>query len=210
MTDTSNRTVAGAAGALTHLERLLLDDSDKSRPPVHLWDPAARPDIGLVIQRDGTWIHQGSPIERIELVKLFSSVLRREADGRYFIVTPVEKVPIRVVDAPFLAVEMEVRGAGDGQELIWRTNVDDVFTAGTDHPLRFELEDSSGGLKPYISVRYGLEARVTRALYYDLVNLGDFSSRDGVEHFGVWTGGQFFPMAEAATLSELEQTDAVS
>ncbi len=188
--------------ALTRLEEMLANDGNTARPPIHLWDPPARPDIGLAIQRNGAWTYEGSPIERTALVKLFASVLRREDDGHYFVVTPIEKVPVRVVDAPFMAVEMEIRGSGTMQDLIWRTNVDDVVVTGAEHVLRFALEGPHGGLKPYVLIRNDLEARVTRALYYDLVDLGTELSIEGVAHFGVWSGGQFFAMAEAATLDD--------
>lgn len=197
-----------AASALTRLEKLLTDEADKERPPIHLWDPAARPDIGLAIQRDGTWTHEGSPFERVELVKLFASVLRREGDGRFFVVTPVEKVPVRVVDAPFMAVELQVRGSGPEQELIWRTNVDDAVIAGKEHPIRFETEQPDGGLKPYVMLRHGLEARVTRSLYYDLVNMATTKVVEGVEQIGVWSDGTFFAMADAAGLEDLADSGA--
>ena len=195
-------TAISDATALTRLEELLANETERSRPPIHLWDPPARPDIGLAIQRNGEWTHEGTPFKRIELVKLFATVLRRENDGRYFVVTPVEKVPVRVVDAPFVAVEMEVRGAGETQELIWRTNVDDGVVAGAHNPIRFEPEPPDGGLKPYVLIRDALEARVTRAVYYDLVNLGTTAWADGSEQFGVWSSGTFFPMANAASLAD--------
>lgn len=206
MKDTSINSAASAqtASALTRLETMLALEDDKSRPPVHLWNPEARPDIGLAIQRDGTWTFEGSPIDRMPLVKQFASVLRREDDGRYFIVTPVEKVPIRVVDVPFLAVEMEARGDGETQELIWRTNLDDVVVAGADHPLRFEVEKPDGGLKPYVTIRGALEARVTRAVYYDLVSLAEVATIDGTAQFGVWSAGTFFAMAAADEIPDLD------
>jgi hypothetical protein len=123
---------------------------------------------------------------------LFASVLRKDADGKHYLVTPAEKVDVAVEDAPFLAVEMEVRSEGREQQLIFRTNVDDVVTAGPEHPLRFVAEQGSGGLKPYLLIRGRLEALVTRALYYDLVELA-VAGQDG--KLGLWSGGAFFPLS---------------
>ncbi len=184
---TDNSTSAGLSG----LEALLKAQAGDRMPPVERWDPPYCGDIGMAILRDGTWLYQGSPIGRKPLVKLFSRVLRRDADGRYFLVTPAEKVDVAVADAPFLAVEMEVQGAGPKQTLIFRTNVDDVVACGAEHPVRFVAEDGSGGLKPYVHVRGRLEALVTRAVYYDLVDLA--VEENGVP--GVWSGGHFFVMA---------------
>jgi hypothetical protein len=130
-------------------------------------------------------------------VKLFSRILRKDADGRTYLVTPVEKVVVEVDDAPFLAVEMQVENQGRDQQLIFRTNVDDIVRCGPDHPLRFELEPGSGGLKPYLLVRGRLEALVTRALYYDLVELAE-AGPDG-ESLGIWSGGAFFPLVADET-----------
>ncbi|MGI9406295.1 MAG: DUF1285 domain-containing protein [Hyphomicrobiaceae bacterium] len=192
----------GRASPLGRLEAMLDEQAALARPPIHSWNPDARADIGLAIERDGTWTYQGGPITRLELVRLFASVLRREEDGRYFVVTPAERVPIRLADAPFLAVEMEVRGMGRMQDLIWRTNVDDVAVTGPDHAIRFE-EEATGGLKPYIMIRDGLEARVTRAVYYDLVALAETATTGGRGKFGVWSGGLFFPMADADVVAEV-------
>jgi hypothetical protein len=189
-TPTDNSTSAGASTGLSGLEALLKAQAGDRMPPVERWDPPYCGDIGMAILRDGTWLYQGSPIGRKPLVKLFSRVLRRDADGRYFLVTPAEKVDVAVADAPFLAVEMEVQGAGPDQTLIFRTNVDDVVACGPEHPMRFVAEDGSGGLKPYVHVRGRLEALVTRALYYDLVELA--VEEAGV--LGIWSGGHFFVM----------------
>jgi hypothetical protein len=180
------------APALAGLEAMLRAQASDRPPPVESWNPPYCGDIGMAIAVDGTWFYQGSPIGRKPLVKLFSRVLRRDLDGRHFLVTPVEKVDIAVADAPFLAVEMEIAGAGTAQNLIFRTNVDDVVRCGADHPLRFAVEEGSGGLKPYLLVRRRLEALVTRALYYDLVELA-VEDEEGV--LGVWSGGVFFKLA---------------
>jgi hypothetical protein len=180
------------APALAGLEAMLRAQASDRPPPVESWNPPYCGDIGMAIAVDGTWFYQGSPIGRKPLVKLFSRVLRRDLDGRHFLVTPVEKVDIAVADAPFLAVEMEIAGAGTAQNLIFRTNVDDVVRCDADHPLRFAVEEGSGGLKPYLLVRGRLEALVTRALYYDLVELA-VEDEEGV--LGVWSGGVSFKLA---------------
>ena len=166
----------------------------RSIPSSEHWQPPYCGDIGLKIRADGTWLYRGSPILRAALVKLFASVLRREADGRTYLVTPAEKVDVAVEDAPFLAVEMAVQGAGRAQELIFRTNVDDVVRCGARHPLRFALQEPGGGLKPYVLVRGRLEALLTRALLYDLALIAVEEARGGRSVPGVWSGGVFFAM----------------
>lgn len=172
------------------LEALLREQGGKGPAPVEKWNPPYCGDIGMKIRGDGVWLYQGSPIGRMALVKLFARVLRKDSDGKHYLVTPAEKVDVGVADAPFLAVEMEVRGSGRAQSLMFRTNVDDVVTAGADHPLRFAVESGSQGLKPYLHVRGRLEALLTRALYYDLVEL----AVDEGDRFGVWSAGAFFAM----------------
>ena len=162
----------------------------KGLPPVHLWNPPLCADIGLKIARDGSWWHQGAPIARPALVRLFASVLRRDPDG-YFLVTPVEKVPIAVEDAPFLAVSMR-ESAG---ELIFRTNLDDEVRVDADHPLRFE-QGEAGGLKPYLRVRADLWALLTRALAYDLMERAETRQMNGREVMGVASGTHFFVMED--------------
>jgi hypothetical protein len=152
-------------------------------------------DIGLRIGRDGTWFYQGSPIARKELVKLFASVLRLEADGRYYLVTPVEKVPIEVEAMPFVAVEMRREGSGEAQNLIFRNNVDDVVTAGAPHPLGFEA-GQEGSFTPFVRFRDGLKARLARPVYYELAALAVQPA--GSDGPGVWSGGVFFPFPTAA------------
>ena len=165
-------------------------------PPVHLWNPPFCGDIDMKIAADGTWYYMNSPIGRAELVKLFASVLRHDEDGRYYLVTPVEKCAIKVEDAPFLAVRLQIQGSRQNQIIRFETNVDDTVTADKDHPLRFEKEAATDGLKPYVLVRARLEALVTRALFYDLVEAG--SVEDG--WYGVWSSGIFWPMARADEL----------
>jgi hypothetical protein len=170
-------------------------------PPVDQWNPPFCGDIDMRIAADGTWFYQKSPIGRAALVRLFASILKRE-DDKYFLVTPVEKVGIAVEDAPFLAVELAVEQGPGGQVLGFRTNVDDLVQAGPGHALRFEPEAGTGGLKPYLHVRRDLWAKVTRALFYDLVALGEERDIDGKAMFGVASNGEFFPMAEASALRE--------
>ena len=169
----------------------------KGPPPVHLWNP---PDCGAIAMRiasDGTWYYQASPIGRLGLVKLFASVLKREGD-RYYLVTPVEKCGIVVDDAPFLAVELARKPDGQGTECLhFRTNVDDWVECGPEHPLRFDPEPGTGGLKPYLHVRYNLWAKVTRSLFYDLVDLAQEREVEGARMVGVASGGAFFVMAPA-------------
>ncbi len=182
-----------ASNRIGGLEALIKAQQGKGLPPVERWDPPYCGDIGMKIRADGVWFYAGTPIGRMPLVKLFASVLRKDADGRHYLVTPAEKIDVAVEDAPFLAVEMEVRGSGRAQTLVFRTNVDDIVTVGPEHPLRFAVEPSSQGLKPYMLVRGRLEALVTRALYYDLVEL----ALDEADALGIWSGGTFFAMPAA-------------
>ncbi len=167
--------------------------------PVEQWNPPYCGDIGLAILRDGTWTYQNSPIGRKPLVALFARVLRKDDDGRTYLVTPAEKVDVHVADAPFLAVEMQVTGEGVAQTLLFRTNVDDVVTCDRAHPLRFVTEASSGGLKPYLRVRGRLDALVTRALYQDLVALAVEDPSDPLQ-IGVWSSDCFFALAASPVL----------
>jgi uncharacterized protein len=169
-------------------------------PPVERWNPPFCGDIDMKIQADGTWLYQKTPIGRPALVKLFSSILKREGD-RYYLVTPVEKVGLIVVDAPFLAVELKVEQA-EHPILAFRTNVDEWIEAGPGHGLRFVPEPATGGLKPYLHVRRDLWAKVTRALFFDLVALGEEREVEGQRLFGVASHGEFFAMAEASALKE--------
>ena len=173
----------------------------KGPPPVHLWNPPFCGDLDMRIAADGTWFYLKTPIGRPALVKLFASVLKREGD-KHYLVTPVEKCGITVDDAPFLAVEMRVEATTAGRTLHFRTNVDDWVACGPDHALRFDPEPHSGGLKPYLHVRRGLWAKVTRALFYDLVELGEERDIDGARMFGIASGLAFFAMAPADQLKE--------
>jgi hypothetical protein len=173
----------------------------KGLPPVHLWNPPFCGDLDIRIASDGTWFYMGTPIGRPALVRLFSTILKREG-GKHFLVTPVEKVGIDVDDAPFLAVEMILENTGGVRLLRFRTNVDDWVTCDAAHRLRFEAA-SAGGLTPYLHVRADLWAKVTRALYYDLVDMGEERMIDGRPMFGVESAGEFFPMADAEQVRAL-------
>src|SRR5947208_10166513 len=144
----------------------------KGIPPVHLWNPPFCGDIDMRIAQDGLWYYLNSPIGRKPLMKLFASVLRHDEDGKYYLVTPVEKCGIRVDDAPFVAIRMSIAGKGRNQIISFETNTDDIVTIDIAHPMRVAVEEGTDGLKPYVLVRGRLEALVSRALFYDLVALG--------------------------------------
>jgi hypothetical protein len=165
---------------------------EKKLPPVDKWDPSHCGDSAMRIARDGTWYHEGSPIGRPALVRLFSTILRREPDGRHVLVTPVEKLDIEVEDAPFVAVEVKSEGEGEARNLAFRLNTGDLVVAGPEHPLRFEAKEN--GPHPYLDVRGGLRALVARTVYYELVEL---ALAEGGERTGLWSGGAFFPMEPA-------------
>lgn len=167
-------------------------------PPIHKWQPDKIVELDMRIHRDGRWDYQGSPIGRKRMVKLFSTVLRRDDDGEFYLVTPPEKLHIQVDDAPFIAVAMEVKGTGRDQVLIFTTNVGDITAAGPGAPLRMEIDSETGEPAPYVLVRDRLEALINRAVFYDLVELGVEEEVDGVLRFGVWSGGTFFPFADAS------------
>ncbi|WP_321338975.1 DUF1285 domain-containing protein [Breoghania sp.] len=169
--------------------------SGRGLPPVENWEPDYCGAIDMRIATDGSWHYMGTPINREALVRLFSTVLRHDADGGFYLVTPVEKIGITVEDAPFMAVEMHAEGTGKGQTLTFRTNVGDVVVTGAEHPIRFALEADTGGLKPYIHVRGRLEAKLARPLLYELAELAvEREDETGEIRFGVWSGGSFFAM----------------
>nr|WP_048648458.1 DUF1285 domain-containing protein [Nitratireductor soli] len=195
------------AGDAASLEALVARAAraGKGAPPVERWNPPFCGDLDMEIRADGTWFYLGTPIGRPALVRLFSSVLRKDEDGRTYLVTPVEKVGIRVEDAPFLAVEMAVTDSGASQVLTFRTNVGDVVEAGPDHPLRFAVEAQTGGLKPYLHVRGRLEALVGRAVMYDLVEAGEEIDMDGRAMFALRSCGAVFPVMPAQDLQRLSR-----
>ena len=169
----------------------------KGLPPVDLWNPPFCGDLDIRIARDGTWFYLGTPIGRPGLVKLFSSTLKIE-NGKYFLVTPVEKVGIRVDDAPFVAVDFEVSGTGDTQALTFFTQVEDEVHAGPDNPIRIVRDPETGEPSPYVMVRRGLEALIDRKSFYRLVDLG--AHKD--DWFGVWSRGEFFPIIPSVELDD--------
>ncbi|THD85149.1 DUF1285 domain-containing protein [Aliigemmobacter aestuarii] len=171
----------------------------KGPPPVHLWNPPFCGDLDMRIARDGTWFYLGTPIGRPALVRLFSSILKLE-DGRYFLVTPVEKVGITVDDAPFVAVDFTVDGTGRDQSVTFTTHVGDVVTAGPDHPIRVVRDPATGEPSPYVMVRRGLEALIDRKSFYRLVDLCVHEDHDGARWFGLWSGSTFFPVIPSADL----------
>ncbi|MFN3955209.1 MAG: DUF1285 domain-containing protein [Pararhodobacter sp.] len=170
-------------------------------PPVHLWNPPYCGDLDIRIARDGTWFYLGTPIGRAPMVRLFSTILKLE-EGRYYLVTPVEKVGITVDDAPFVAVDFTVEGEGAAQGLTFETNVGDRVTADAEHPIRVERDAATGEPSPYVMVRAGLEALIDRKSFYRLVERGVHAPHAGQRWFGLWSGGVFWPIIPSA---ELEQ-----
>jgi hypothetical protein len=191
---------AGLAALVSRAAR-----AGKGLPAVDRWNPQFCGDLDMEIRADGTWFYMGTPIGRPALVQLFSTVLRKDEDGRTYLVTPVERVGIRVEDAPFVAVEVDVGGEGDDRVLTFRTNVGDVVEAGPDHPLRFVDEPETGGLKPYLLVRGRLEALVARPVMYELVEHGEEVAVEGRAMFALRSKGQVFPIMPMAELERLSR-----
>jgi hypothetical protein len=188
-------------GSLDSIVGAARASTGKGPPPVHLWNPPFCGDLDMRIAADGTWFYLKTPISRPALVRLFASVLKREGD-KYFLVTPVEKCGIQVEDAPFLGVELKIEEKDGHRVLNFRTNVDDWVACGLGHALRFEPEPETGGLKPYLHVRGDLWAKVTRPLFYDLVELGEERDVGGTRMFGIASQNEFFAMAPADSLKE--------
>ena len=185
MTDTSK-----TADLLAQIPML----GKKGLPPVHLWNPPYCGAIDMRIARDGSWFYLGTPIGRKPMVKLFSSIIRRDGD-EYFLVTPVEKVGIQVDDAPFVAVSLQVEGEGEAQLLRFTSNVEEEVQAGSQHPLRFVIDPHTQQPSPYVLMRSNLEALILRSVFYQLVELAQPCEVDGQTWLGVWSGGVFFPIA---------------
>ncbi|URN90378.1 MAG: DUF1285 domain-containing protein [Pseudomonas protegens] len=167
--------------------------AEKGLPPVHLWNPDFCGDIDMRIARDGTWYYLGTPIGRKPMVKLFSTIIRRDGDD-YFLITPVEKVGIKVDDAPFVAVTLEVEGQGEAQVLRFSTNVEEQVVANDEHPLRVVIDPLTQEPAPYLLVRHNLEALIHRNVFYQLVELAQTRQIDGQNWLGVWSCGVFFPI----------------
>jgi hypothetical protein len=180
-------------GSLGNLERALGQSKGKGA------DSAPRPggpqmcgDIDIRIARDGTWHYMGSPIGRMPLVKLFASVLERDESGDFWLITPAEMCRIRVDDAPFVAVDMTVEGSGRDRRVGFRTNLDENVIAGRDHPIRVDIDPDTSEPAPYVLVRDGLEALISRSVFYDLVEIAEETEIDGAAALGIWSDGQFF------------------
>ncbi len=184
---TSAKTQDGLGAIIKQIE-------GQKHPPVHLWNPEFCGDLDMRIARDGTWFYLGSPIGRKPLVKLFSGVIRYDEDGKYYLVTPVEKIGITVDDAPFVAVEMFVEGEGRERVISFRTNVDDFVIMDADHPFRLEIDPETKEPSPYVRVRANLDALINRPVFYDLVNLAAEENIEGEARFGFWSSGQFFEL----------------
>jgi uncharacterized protein len=193
------------------MEAILKAVQGQKYPPVERWEPDFCGEIDIRIARDGTWYYMGTPIGRKEMVRLFSSVLRRDADDCYYLVTPVEKMKITVDDAPLLAIELEVAGKDKNQLLKFRTLSDDLVIAGADHAIRVEVDEKTGEPTPYIHVRGRLEALINRPVFYELVNLAvaapaptpipDQEPAEGAsdDTIGIYSDGVFFPIGSTGS-----------
>ena len=165
-------------------------------PPVENWNPKHCGEIGLEIKSDGTWYYMDSPIGRKRLVNLFARILRKEKDGSYVLVTPVEKISIKVEDVPFIAIDVDIMGSGKNKTLKFTTNTGDTVIASKDYPLRVEIDKNTKEPSPYILVRSNLEAKISRSVFYDLVNIGD----NYENYFGIWSAGHFFSIVKSSEL----------
>ena len=180
------------------LKAIAPEGIDGKLPPVHLWNPAHCGDIQMEIRADGSWWHEGTRIGRERLVKLFSRILRKDADGEIYLVTPYEKVIVHVEDAPFIAVRVDQVGeTGSEQTLVFKTNLGDITLAGPDKPLRVETEAETQEPAPYILVRGGLEAKLTRPVFYELADMA-VPNPDNPNRLGVWSQGTFFDLGPAS------------
>ncbi|PVZ16173.1 MULTISPECIES: DUF1285 domain-containing protein [unclassified Pseudomonas] len=171
--------------------------AERGLPPVHLWNPDFCGQIDMRIARDGTWYYLGSPIGRKAMVRLFSTILKREGE-QWYLVTPVEKVGIQVEDAPFVAIGVEVMGQGEAQTLRFTDNCDNVFEAGPEHPVRVETDPLTGEPSPYVRVRGEFDALIHRNVFYELVELAVPGRSNGLDCLGVWSGGCFFALGPAS------------
>lgn len=198
MTKSSNDQKTAAPSA-ENLASAVKAASKKGPPPVQLWNPDFCGDLDMRIARDGTWWYLGTPMGRKELVKLFSSIIRKDGDD-YFLVTPVEKVGITVDDAPFVAIDFETTGEGRDQVMTFVTHVDDEAVAGPENPIRVVRDPETGEPSPYVLIRANLEALIDRKSFYRLVEIGAHEDVEGESWFGVWSSGQFFPIIPSAEL----------
>ena len=196
MPDSDQKVVKTTAESLAQAAQ---KEGKRGLPPVHLWNPPFCGDLDMRIARDGTWFYLGTPIGRAPLVRLFSTILRKDGDD-YFLVTPVEKVGIIVDDAPFVAVDFNIENKGLEQILTFETNVGDMAVAGPDNPIRVERDPETGEPSPYVLVRSNLEALIDRKSFYRLVDIGAHHQVDGTSWFGLWSSGNFFPVIPSAEL----------
>jgi hypothetical protein len=182
------------------LKQIAPDPSGRKLPPVDAWNPERSTDIDMEIRADGSWWHEGGQIKREKLVKLFSTILRRDADGSFWLVTPYEKVVVHVEDAPFMAVRVDVAGErGRDQQIVMKTNLGDVVVVGPDHPLRVETDPETLEPSPYVFVRGRLEAKLTRPAFYELAELAEPAPDGDEERLGVWSQGAFYDLGPAGT-----------
>lgn len=189
---------------LEKLTKALSGLDQQKAAPVDQWNPPYCGDIDMRIGRDGLWYYMGTPIGRMPLVKLFASVLRKDEDGKTYLVTPVEKIGIVVEDGHFLGVEMHVEGRGERQVLSIRTQTEEWVTISDEHPMHFAPdqlgEGEIGNIVPYIHMRGRLECRINRPVFYDMIELGVEKEIEGINWFGIWSSGEFYPMIEACYL----------
>ncbi|GAA6130399.1 DUF1285 domain-containing protein [Halopseudomonas sabulinigri] len=162
--------------------------------PVHLWNPDLSGEMDMCITRDGTWYHEGDPIERKALAQLFASILRLDEDGRYYLVTPVERWAIQVDDAPFVATRLKVEGEGKQQKLMFTTNLEDEVTVDAEHAIRVTVDAETEEPSPYVRLRGNLDALISRNLFYELVERAVEYQVNGRTRLGVWSSGEFFPI----------------
>lgn len=202
MDEKRNTDIGSALRGLDQVEAASKKSGEKGLPPVHLWNPEFCGDLDIRIARDGTWYYLGTPFKRERLVRLFSTVLRYDDDGKYYLVTPVEKIGITVDDVPFSIIDMDVEGAGESQEITFITGVGDKVTVDTDHPLRMSFDDETREPSPYVLVRARLEGLINRAVFYKLVDIAEDTEVDGQMMFGVWSCGTFFAFAPAAEVGD--------
>ncbi|MDB2439194.1 DUF1285 domain-containing protein [Hellea sp.] len=174
-----------------------LEDTEDGQRPVEKWNPEYCGDMDMVIKADGSWWHEGSRITRRGLVGLFASILRKDEDGETYLVTPVEKIKIKVERAPFLAVRADIEGEGETQRIFFTTNLDEVVEAGPDNPIRVETDSETLEPAPYVTIRGRLEASLNRPVFYELVEQAvERQTKDG-QQLGIWAGGVFFPLGPA-------------
>jgi hypothetical protein len=189
--------MADSASGLERVTEAARQAPGRGLPPVHLWNPAHCGEIDIVIKKNGLWFHEGTPIGREALVRLFSTVLRKDPDGIY-LVTPVEKMKITVEDAPFIAVRVDsVKDESGGEALKFLTNVGDVVEAGPEHAIRVEMDPKTGEPHPYLHVRRGLEALIARPVFYELVELAQERETPEGPRLGVTSHGAWFPVGPA-------------